>query len=187
MLPRGTQHPRQRARLRVTDLRPAPTREARYRSFLRTGRSSGLRIVLLAAPSQRIFRQWLLGRNDRVQRSSPLTAAGQRRICTGLPGTRPGLERPQDVALLLNRTATSRGHIHSVRAASMPDKMFQKDPAGRSVRAMQRPAPFVCTCASWHSAQETKQEGHQAAVLRGEDGMEALSTRPENQAIPWHS
>ncbi|GBD20409.1 hypothetical protein HRbin28_00850 [bacterium HR28] len=151
MLPRGTQHPRQRARLRVTDLRPAPTREARYRSFLRTGRSSGLRIVLLAAPSQRIFRQWLLGRNDRVQRSSPLTAAGQRRICTGLPGTRPGLQRPQDVASLLNRTATSRGHTHSVRAGGMPDKMFQKDPLCLIGSAVPRPSAQVHACALWHN------------------------------------
>jgi len=59
------------------------------------GRSSGFRIVLLAAPSQRRFgasgmsccRKVEGGSTERL--SSPVTAARQRRIFTGLPGTHP--------------------------------------------------------------------------------------------------
>ena len=59
------------------------------------GRSSGSRIILLAAPSQRLFgtsgvsghRKFEGGNPQRL--SSPVTAARQRRILTGLPGTHP--------------------------------------------------------------------------------------------------
>jgi hypothetical protein len=59
------------------------------------GRSSGFRIILLAAPSQHLFgASGISGcrifEGDSPQRlSSPVTAARQRRIFTGLPGTHP--------------------------------------------------------------------------------------------------
>ena len=59
------------------------------------GRSSGSRIILLAAPSQHLFgasgvsgcRKFEVDSPQRL--SSPVTAARQRRILTGLPGTHP--------------------------------------------------------------------------------------------------
>jgi hypothetical protein len=59
------------------------------------GRSSGSRIILLAAPSQRLFgasgvsgcRKFEVDSPQRL--SSPVTAARQRRTFTGLPGTHP--------------------------------------------------------------------------------------------------
>jgi len=59
------------------------------------GRSSGSRITLLATPSRRLFgASGVSGchkfEGDSPQRlSSPVTAARQRRIFTGLPGTHP--------------------------------------------------------------------------------------------------
>lgn len=85
----------------------------------RAGRSSGSRIVLRAAPSQWSDHQWRLGRVTRpVQRSSPLTAAGQRRIRTGLPDTRLVRSGPQDVGLLPDSTATSCGRSAQCTCAS---------------------------------------------------------------------
>jgi len=71
-----------------------PAREANERRGW-MGRSSGFRIILLAAPSQHLFgasgvsghRKFEGGDPQRL--SSPVTAARQRRILTGLPGTHP--------------------------------------------------------------------------------------------------
>jgi len=71
----------------------APTSKAPHQRTAITGRFSGLRIKLLAAPSPR-FRTWhdVQGADPRMallRRSSPITAAGPRWIRTTFPFIRP--------------------------------------------------------------------------------------------------
>ncbi len=115
------------------------------RQTRRSGRSSGFRFVLLAAPSHGILRSGLW------QRSSPVTAAGPQRIYTVFPillpdhksrqtpvSVRHRINRPRDVKRRDRTPDRSPDNTRSLCSEAFTDRSAGVSPAGAGLQSEQR-------------------------------------------------